>query len=140
MSKITLAAIVLIAALSSGCATSGAYMASNITEVNLGEENYQVVATGVSGEAEAAYLLGVSGGFGMAMQTVALVRLEGDGMLYQAALRDLWSNFARDYGAVEGRSLALVNVRYDAEAINLLVYTRPRVAVIADVVEFTGTR
>lgn len=128
-----------IIATTSGCMSTGLYTAASITEVNLGEENYSVVATGISGEAEAGYLLGVSGGLGMAMQTFALVRIEGDGMLYQAALNDLWRNFARDHGAVEGRSLALVNVRYDSEALNLIVYTKPRVSVVADVVEFRAS-
>lgn len=126
-------------AVTSGCMSTGLYTAGSVTEVNLAGENYSVVATGISGEAEAAYLLGVSTGWGMAMQTVALFRVEGDGMLYQAALNDLWRNFARDHGAVEGRSLALVNVRYDSEALNLLIYTKPRVAVVADVVEFRAS-
>lgn len=128
---------VLAAALTtSGCMTTGIFTTGTVTEVNLNEENYRLVATGVTGESEAGYLIGVSGGVGLAMQTFALFRVEGDGMLYQAALRDLWRNFARDHGAVEGRSLALVNVRFDAEAVNLLIYTKPRVAVVADVVEF----
>jgi hypothetical protein len=38
---------------------------------------------------------------------------------------------------VEGERLALVNVRYDVSALNLLLYTQPTVTVRADVVEFT---
>lgn len=129
-------AVLAILATTSGCMSTGIFTAGNVTEVNLNEENYRIVATGVTGEAEAGYILGVSGGVGMTMQTFALARVEGEGMLYQAALGDLWSNFARDHGAVEGRSLALVNVRFDSEALNLIIYTKPRVAVIADVVEF----
>ena len=39
---------------------------------------------------------------------------------------DSWTN----------RTLALVNIRFDSDALNLLVYTRPRISVRADVVEF----
>ena len=71
------------------------------------------------------------------MQTVALAHISGSGMLYQEAIADLWDNFREEYGEVEGRDLALVNVRYDTEALNMFVYTRPTVSVRADVVEFT---
>lgn len=46
-------------------------------------------------------------------------------------------NFREKHGAPKGRQLALVNVRYDAEALNTIVYTHLDINVVADVVEFT---
>ena len=71
------------------------------------------------------------------MSTLALARVSGDGMLYAAALEDLWRNSSERHGSVEGRTLALTNVRFDGDALNLILVTRPTVTVRADVVEFT---
>lgn len=123
--------------LCTGCMSSGVLQSANLTNVQLSEENYQVVATNVTGEAEAAYLLGFSGSVGQEIRTIALVRLEGSGMLYREAIEELWANFEAEHGEADGRSLALVNLRYDADAWNILgVYTKPRISVRADVVEF----
>lgn len=120
-----------------GCANSGMFAAANVTDVQLAEANYRLVATNVSGEAEAGYLLGLSAGSGLGLSTLALIRIQGEGLLYKEALEDLWQNFEAQYGSVEGRRLALVNVRYDADALNVLgLYTRPKVSIRADVVEF----
>jgi hypothetical protein len=70
------------------------------------------------------------------VRTVAVARIDGEGFLAREALADLWANFAESYGAVENRSLALVNVRFDADVLNLILYVRPRLSVRADVVEF----
>lgn len=122
-----------------GCATSGAFNAVNRTDVELSEPNYELVATNVTGEASAGYILGASGSLSFQqMQTLALVRVSGSGHLYGEALENLWENFRAEHGATEGRNLALVNVRTDTEALNLLVYTQPTVVVRADVVEFGG--
>lgn len=131
----TLCSLLLVPALSA-CATAGAFPSVNLTSVELGNADFRVVATDVGGEASAGYLLGVSGGFGPGMQTLALARIEGDGRLYAAALQDLWETFEAEHGPVADRRLALANVRFDSEALNLLVYTRPTVWVRADVVEF----
>ena len=56
---IALIAIVAVASLS-GCAQTGFFAAGHLTSVELSEPNYRVVATGISGDARAAYLLGVS--------------------------------------------------------------------------------
>ena len=129
---------VLIAAMFAGCASTGMFTASNITEVQLQKNNFIIVARNVSGEAEASYLLGSSFSLGMMTNTVAVLRVSGTGMLYKEALEDLWKNYEAVHGSVEGKKLALVNVRYDADALNLFVYTRPKVMVRADVVEFTN--
>jgi hypothetical protein len=119
-----------------GCASTGQFNAQNVTDVQLSESNYEVIATSVTGEASAGYILGVSGSPRGRMQTVALARVTGDGMLYGEAVADLWDQFRRKHGETEGRDLALVNVRYDSEALNLLLFTKPTVMVRADVVEF----
>ena len=129
---------VLIAAMFAGCASTGMFTASDLTEVQLQKSNFIIVARNVSGEAEAGYIFGSSFSLGMMTNTVAVLRLSGTGMLYKEALEDLWKNYEAVHGPVEGKKLALVNVRYDADALNLFVYTRPKVMVRADVVEFTN--
>lgn len=129
---------VLIAAMFAGCASGGMFTASNITEVQLQKNNFIIVARNVSGEAEAGYLFGSTFSLGMMTNTVAVLRVSGTGMLYKEALEDLWKNYEAVHGPVEGKKLALVNVRYDADALNLFVYTHPKVMIRADVVEFTN--
>jgi len=121
-----------------GCFTSGTFLSGHVTNVQLAEANYTIVATNVQGTATAGYLFGVSGSrFGLSTNALALVPISGEPQLYQAALADLWRNIESEYGTVEGERLALVNVRYDVDALNLLVYTQPTLTVRADVIEFT---
>ena len=128
--------LAVAALLLSGCVSTGVFNSSHLTNVQLTEANYTVIATSLSGEASASYILGASAAFGTEMQTLALLRVGGDKLLYQAAFDDLWRNFEAEYGPVEGRRLALVNVRYDSDALNLILFTRPEVSIRADVVEF----
>lgn len=120
-----------------GCATGGAFTAGNITDVQLQRNNFNMLAKGVTGEASAGYILGGTFSMGMATNTFALVRVAGTGMLYKEALDDLWKNVEAKCGSIEGRKVALINVRYDAEALNLILYTSPHITIRADVVEFT---
>jgi hypothetical protein len=120
-----------------GCATGGMFLSGNITDVQLQKNNFKIVARDVSGEAQAGYLFGASMSVGMTTNTFALFRISGTGMLYKEALVNLWKNVEAAYGPIEGKKIALVNVRYDAEALNLFVYTQPKIVVRADVVEFT---
>ncbi len=128
--------LTLLIFLATGCSSSGQFSSMNLTNVELSENNYRIVATNVSGEATAGYLLGLSFGNGSNQATLALVRVEGEGLLYKEALENLWDNFEQEYGSPEGRQLALVNVRYDTDNLNLLVYTKPKVSIRADIVEF----
>jgi len=128
--------IVLLVSGLVGCASSGVFPSTHVTDVRLSDTNFQIVASNMTGEAEAEYILGVSGAFFSEMRTFALVRISDSGMLYRDAIQNLWANFEEEHGAAEGRSLALVNVRFDSDVLNLLVYTRPSVSVQADVVEF----
>ena len=120
-----------------GCASTGRFSSTNLTNVELSQSNFRIIASNVSGEASADYLLGFSIAKGGEMHTIALIPLGGDRMLYKVALENLWRNFEQTHGNIKGRSLALVNVRFDADALNVLVfYTRPKISVRADVIEF----
>jgi hypothetical protein len=129
--------IAIVAAAFAGCATGGMFPSGHVTDVQLQRNNFTIVARNVTGTAQAEYLFGMSFSMGMTTNTFALLRIGGTGMLYQEALADLWKNYEAAHGPVEGKKLALVNVRYDAEALNLYVYTRPTVMIRADIVEFT---
>ncbi len=120
----------------SGCASSGMHLSSTLTNVELSEANYKIVARSVHGEGKAGYILGASVGIGVYAQVVGLARVSGDKALYGTAMRNLWENFEANHGSVEGRNLALININYDVENLNLLVYTRPRLTIQADIIEF----
>ncbi|WP_410266978.1 DUF6567 family protein [Cyclobacterium sp.] len=62
----------------SACSTSGMPMSSSLTNVQLSEANYQIVARSVSGESKAGYILGVSFGVGMYSQVIGVARGSGD--------------------------------------------------------------
>lgn len=119
-----------------GCAQTGLYAAANMTAVELGEPNFEIAATDVGGKSSAAYLIGVSYSMGHRTESVSLFRIRGSGELYREAMADLWRQFAKEHGAVEGRKLALVNVRYDTSVRNFLLYNEAKLSIRADVVEF----
>lgn len=129
--QLFLAALIL-----SGCSSTGAFLSANQTIVNLNEGNYTIAVTNVTGESESAYVFGLSYSTGLAASTFAIARVEGTGMLYSEALENLWANFETTNGTVRDQKLALVNVRYDTDILNLFVYTKVRVTVRADVIEF----
>lgn len=129
--------LLVLAGSLTGCFSSGAFFAGTLTDVRLQSDNYELLATDVEGAATAGYLLGVSGGLGPSTTAVAVAHVSGDDALYKTALENLWANVRTQTESAEGRSLALVNVRYDVSALNLIVYTQPTVTVRADVVEFT---
>lgn len=119
-----------------GCTNSGAFLSLNQTSVNLEEGNYSISATNVTGESQAGYILGLSYSTGLTANTLALARVDGTSMLYADALENLWANYEAEYGEVEDGTLALANVRYDADILNLILYTQVKVTVRADIVEF----
>ena len=136
-SKFMIFTVTLISAfLLSSCANTGMFLAMNNTAVELSESNYEIVATNVFGEAEAGYLLGLSFSAGAATNTFALARVSGSGMLYMEALENLWKDYEKTHSSVIGKKLALVNVRYDSDALNLILYTKAKISIRADVVEF----
>ena len=135
--KYLLIVVCVLAVLMTGCANSGMFAASNITEVQLNKANFKIVQKDVSGEATSGYIFGVSQSFGAASMTFAVAHVSGSQMIYKDALADLWKNAEKTLTSVEGKKLALVNVRYDANVINMAVYTQVTISVRADIVEFT---
>jgi hypothetical protein len=137
ISKYLIYPVVLVSAmLFSGCLNTGMFLSTNNTEVELSSNNYEIVATNVSGEAKAGYILGLSFSAGAATNTFAIARVSGSGMLYMEALENLWADYEEKHGSVLGKKLALVNVRYDSDVLNLLLYTEAKISIRADVVEF----
>jgi hypothetical protein len=133
--KIILSFIVVLFLLV-GCSNNGMLVGINTTNVELSDANYEIVAPNLIGKSQAAYLLGFSMSLGASTQTMALARVQGTGMLYKEALEDLWKQFESQHGKIEGRKLALANLRYDSESLNLFVYTGVKVFIRADVIEF----
>ncbi len=127
---------VLVFALT-GCSSSGAFISGNVTDVQLQRNNYKIIAQNVTGEAQAGYLLGGSFSTGFATNTFAMFRVSGSGMLYKEALENLWKNYEAAHGPIGDKKIALINVRYDADALNLFIYTQPKIMIRADVIEFT---
>lgn len=118
------------------CTNTGAFISTNRTTVELSEGNYEIVATNVEGSSEASYILGLSYSSGMITQSMSLARVSGSSFLYQDALSSLWANYESEYSTVNGEKLALTNVRYDADILNLIVYNEIKLSVRADVVKF----
>jgi hypothetical protein len=119
-----------------GCSSSGAFIAGNVTDVQLQRNNFKIVAQNITGEAQAGYFLGGTFSAGFATNTFALFRISGSGMLYKEALENLWKNYEAANGPVAGKKIALINIRYDTDVLNLVIYTQPKLLVRADVVEF----
>jgi len=136
MRRAILAFFLIGAAALTGCAQAGLFAAGNMTTVELAEPNFEVVATSVGGSSSAAYLIGVSYSMGHRTESVSLFRVRGTGELYGEAMANLWSQFAEEHGPVEGRKLALVNVRYDSSVRNYLLYNEAKLTIRADIVEF----
>ncbi len=120
----------------SGCSHSGAFLASQQTSVELSEANFKIVATNVSGTASVSYAVGASYSFGAVSESFGLIRLNGDEFIYDAAMKNLWQNVEQKLQSVENRTLALVNVRYDSDLTNFILFTKATVVVRADVIEF----
>jgi len=119
-----------------GCSTGGSFMANNVTNVDLSEQNFEFVARNVEGFSRAEYVIGISYSSGFVANTLALVRTGGSAKLYNDAIKNLWDNFKLKYGITEGRNLLLANVRYDTDILNLLLYTQTDLYIHADIIEF----
>lgn len=111
-------------------------MSVNQTIVNLNEGNYIISATNISGESESAYIFGFSFSTGFMANTLAIARVEGSEALYADALEDLWATYAQQYGTILQERLALTNVRYDTDILNLFFYTKVKISIRADVIQF----
>jgi hypothetical protein len=120
----------------SSCVTGGSFLAHNITNVELSEPNFKLVAKNLEGYSKASYLLGFSYSMGNIANTLALVRIGGTAKLYNDAIQNIWKNYQDKYGDTEGKKLVLTNIRIDSDMLNLLVYTQTELYITADVVEF----
>jgi hypothetical protein len=100
MERLSLVALVAIALSVSGCVSTGSFNTVNETQVQLARDNYRIVATNVSGEADAGYLFGFSASGRERPTTVALFRVDGEPMLMKQALENLWANFEDQHGTV----------------------------------------
>jgi len=129
--------VLLVLAISlSGCATGGSFLAQNVTNVELSETNFDIIAHDLEGSAHSDYLIGFGTSAGAVSNTFALVRVGGTATLYHDAIKSLWNNYEENYGSAEGKNLVLINVRYDTDILNLLLYTKTTLYIHADVVEF----
>ncbi|MCP9291963.1 MULTISPECIES: DUF6567 family protein [Gracilimonas] len=130
--------IILLAStlLFAGCGNAGMFVASNNTQVELSEGNYSIIAKNVTGSSESAYILGASYSWGMATNALGLIPLGEGKTLYKDAREDLWANFEAANFPVEGKKLALVNIQYDSGTTNFVLYTKAKVTITADVIEF----
>ncbi|MEX1062075.1 MAG: DUF6567 family protein [Balneolaceae bacterium] len=129
-------AVVLTSILFAGCSNTGAFLSGNQTVVNLNEGNYSINETNITGESEAAYIFGVSYSTGFMASSFAIARVEGSGRLYAEAFEDFWEKYESANGPVSNRRLALANVRYDTDILNLFFYSKVKIIVRADVIEF----
>jgi hypothetical protein len=135
--KIILSNLLLIALIYlSGCTTGGSFIAQNITNVELSEPNFKIVAKNLEGYSKASYLFGITHSSGSIANTLALVRIGGTAKLYDDAIQDIWKKYKAKYGDTEGRKLVLANIRIDNDMLNLLVYTQTELYITADIVEF----
>ena len=128
--------IVTLAILVAGCGTMGTFRANNVTNVELSEANFNIVARDLQGSAMQGYLLGVSVQQFSDVMTFGLIKVSGDDKLYDTATKALWDDFRDKYGDTEGRNLVLVNIRQDTETLNTFFYTEAKLFISADVVEF----
>jgi len=118
------------------CTTGGSFLAHNVTNVELSEPNFDIVAKNLEGYSKASYLLGLTYSSGNIANTFALVRIGGTAKLYDDAIQNVWEKYKEKYGDTEGKKLALVNIRIDNDMLNLFVYTQTELYITADVVEF----
>lgn len=128
--------VLLAAVMLTGCSNSGAFLSANQTIVNLNEGNYSIVAANVTGESESAYVFGLSYSTGFSATSFALARVAGSGQMYADALENLWANYESENGSAVNQRLALANVRYDTDILNLIFYSKVRLTVRADIIEF----
>jgi hypothetical protein len=136
MKSYTFIILMAVAFLLTGCGNTGMFMASNSTEVQLKERNYTIVAKNVTGTSETSYLLGASYSWGVATNSIGIIPLDRNKMLYKEARESLWDNFEKQGESIEGRTLALINIQYDSNTANFIVYTKASVSITADIIEF----
>ena len=104
--------------LMTGCASVGKMQHSTDTQVVLKGNNYKIIKAGVKGESSGFWLLGL----------IPIVSPN-----YADAKANLYENIGK---SLEGKSVVLVNQTQDSSFLYLILFSIPRVAITADVVEF----
>jgi hypothetical protein len=128
--------LLLILVIFSSCTTGGSFLAHNVTNVELSDSNFKIVAKNLEGHSKASYLIGVSFSIGNIANTFALVRIGGTAKLYDDAIQNLWKNYKEKHGDTEDKKLVLANIRIDNDILNFFVYTQTELYITADVIEF----
>ena len=123
---ILLFSIFIMSALLSSCMSTGAFVAHNVTSVEMTNPKAKIVARDIEGTSEAGYIFGVTYSAGFIANTFALARVSGSGKIYNDAIRDIWKNYEEKYGSIEGKKLVLTNIRYDNDILNLFPLSDPR--------------
>jgi len=118
------------------CAAGGSFLAQNNTNVELAQPNFKIVAKDLEGKSSAQYIIGFSYSTGFLANTFALARVGGTATLYDDAVKDIWNKYKEQHGDIGDKKLALTNIRYDSDILNLFVYTQTELYLHADVVEF----
>ena len=118
------------------CYTGGSFLAQNTTNIELSNPDFKIVEQNLEGSASADYLIGVSSSLGFISHTLAIVRISGTAKLYNEAIQSIWEKYEEKHGDRSGKKLALINIRYDTDILNLLLYTKTTLYIHADVIEF----
>ena len=119
-----------------GCGTMGTFRGNNITNVELSQPNFNIVGRDLEGSSEQGYLFGLSAPQGSDVGIIGLIKVSGEDKMFDAAVKELWSDFRNKVGDPKGRKLALINIRQDVKVLNTFVYTQAKIFITADVVEF----
>lgn len=137
--KKTLLSLAAVALFTVHCVSSGVSRPTTLTNVDLKENNYRIVATGISGEASSGTVLGLAAPMGIMTSAIGVARVSGERDLQKAALADFCKNAEAQVGPVKGDNFALVNVINDGTAANWFgLYATQTVVIRADIVEFTS--
>lgn len=118
------------------CTAGGSFISHNITNVELSDSEFNIIAKNVEGYSSASYLIGLTYSAGTVSNTLALVRIGGTAKLYNDAIQNLWNNFYAEHENAEGKKYVLANIRIDNDMLNLVLYTQTDLYITADIIEF----
>ena len=119
-----------------GCTTGGSLVTHNVTNVELSDSDFNIVAKNVEGHSSASYLIGLTYSTGSVSNTLALVRIGGTATLYNDAIKNLWDNFYLEHEDAKDKKYVLANIRIDNDMLNLVLYTKTDLYITADIIEF----
>lgn len=110
------------------------------SQIRLDQANYRVVATQVKGEDKGFHLLSA---FPTTIPTSLsalgdIMKLSADGgiAVTSASRAKAIENLYKNCGDLRNRPVALINLREEKSGVNLLIFSRPKVTITADLIEF----